>query len=181
MVLSVIHFTFPRSFCARSLAMERLIIALVCVFLLGFGAFGQATRTSRPRIAATPTPSSAAPDIKNDVPASGRRAPVLANDSRIRPQGQTPTPSATPPVSEEDEIVKVETNLVTMPVSVLDREGRFISGLQRRDFKIFENGSEQKVEYFQSVEQPFTVVLLIDVSPSTQFRIDEIQQAAITF
>lgn len=68
-----------------------------------------------------------------------------------------------------------------MPVSVLDRDGRFISGLREGDFKIFENGIEQKIEYFQSVEQPFTVVLMIDVSPSTQFKIDQIQNAAITF
>lgn len=90
-----------------------------------------------------------------------------------------PTATATP--EGDDEVIRVETNLVTMPVSVLDRDGRFISGLQQRDFKIFEDGVEQKIDYFQSVEQPFTVILLIDVSPSTQFRIDEIQNAAITF
>jgi VWFA-related protein len=81
----------------------------------------------------------------------------------------------------DDEIIKVETNLVTMPVSVLDRDGRFVSGLQQREFQVFENGIQQKVEYFQSVEKPFTVVLLIDVSPSTQYKIDEIQDAAIAF
>jgi VWFA-related protein len=68
-----------------------------------------------------------------------------------------------------------------MPVSVLDRDGRFIAGLQQKDFRIFENGVEQKVEYFQSVEQPFTVVLMIDVSPSTAFQIDEIHEGAIAF
>ena len=162
--------------------MERLIIALVCLCLLGIGALGQTTRT-RPRIAATPAPSTTGPDLRNDVPepSSGRRAPVLANDARLRPTGQSPTVSPTPPVSEEDEIVKVETNLVTMPVSVLDRDGRFISGLQQKDFKIFENGLEQKVGYFGSVEQPFTVILMIDVSPSTAFQIDEIQAGAIAF
>lgn len=68
-----------------------------------------------------------------------------------------------------------------MPVSVLDRDGRFITGLTQRDFQIFENGKAQQIEYFQSVEQPFTVALMIDVSPSTAFRIDEIHNAAITF
>ncbi len=91
------------------------------------------------------------------------------------------TPTATPPVEDDDGVIRVETNIVTMPVSVLDRDGRFISGLQQNDFKIFENGVEQKVDYFQSVEQPFTVILLLDVSPSTQFKIDEIQNGAITF
>jgi Ca-activated chloride channel family protein len=70
---------------------------------------------------------------------------------------------------------------VTLPVSVLDRDGRFISSLEQRDFQIFDNGVQQKVEYFQSVESPFTVILLIDVSPSTQYHIDEIQDAAIGF
>ena len=98
-------------------------------------------------------------------------------------------PSTPPPAAKKDEdlivddneIIKVETNLVTMPVSVLDRDGRFVSGLQQRDFKVFENGVEQKLEYFASVEKPFTVILLIDVSPSTQYKIDEIQDAAIAF
>jgi VWFA-related protein len=100
----------------------------------------------------------------------------LINGRRPNIAEPTPTPS-----KDENEVIRVETNLVTMPVSVLDRDGRFISGLQKRDFKIFENGVEQKVEYFQSVEQPFTVIIMIDVSPSTSFRIDEIQDAAIAF
>ncbi len=164
--------------------MKRFALALVCVGLLGVLGFGQTSRGSRPRIAATPAPAPVAqsPTLKNDVPASStRRPPVLANDSGIRPQNQTPSTSSTPPVSEEDEVVRVETSLVTMPVSVIDREGRFISGLQQNDFRVFENGVEQKVGYFQSVEQPFTVILMIDVSPSTAFQMDEIQQGAITF
>ena len=68
-----------------------------------------------------------------------------------------------------------------MPVSVLDHDGRFVSGLKQQDFHIFENNMEQKIEYFASVEQPFTVVLMLDVSPSTAYQIDEIQNAAITF
>src|SRR5690606_37753498 len=40
---------------------------------------------------------------------------------------------------------------------------------------------EQKVDYFLSVEQPFTVILMIDVSPSTEYRIDEIHRAAMAF
>jgi len=101
--------------------------------------------------------------------------------SSSRPSGQaapTPTPAR---IDDPNEIIKVETNLVTMPVSVLDRDGRFISGLQKNDFQIFENGAPQKIEYFQSVETPFTVVMLIDVSPSTSFQIEQIQNAAITF
>ncbi len=154
---------------------------MICAGFLGIAAFGQTTRSMRPRIAPTPSPRSDAPILRDESPSSTRRPPVLGNDSRIGPQNQTPGSSSIPAISEEDEVVRVETNLVTMPVSVIDRDGRFISGLKQSDFRVYENGVEQKVGYFQSVEQPFTVVLMIDVSPSTAFKIDEIQEGAIAF
>ena len=140
-------------------------------------AMGQADRSTRPRVAPTATP----PRIINDPYSSStpNGPPVLTGGSRVPRPSSAPTPPSKS--DDENEVIKVETNLVTMPVSVLDRDGRFISGLQQKDFQIFENGIQQKVDYFQSVEQPFTVILLIDVSPSTQFKIDEIQDAAITF
>jgi len=81
----------------------------------------------------------------------------------------------------EDEVVRVNTALVPIPVSVLDRDGRFISGLRKEDFRIFEDGVEQEVSYFATVEQPFTVALVLDTSGSTRFQLDEIQNAAIAF
>ena len=156
--------------------MKRVTLAFVCLGLLSLSSFGQNDRATRPRVA--PTPSADAPSLRNELPSStDRRAPVLGGG---RTQTTT-TPAGSTTAAEENEIIKVETNLVTMPVSVLDRDGRFIAGLQQKDFKIFENGIEQKVDYFQSVEQPFTVVLMIDVSPSTAFRIDEIQDGALAF
>ena len=78
-------------------------------------------------------------------------------------------------------MIKVETSLVTIPVSVSDRNGFFIPNLQQKDFKIFEDGLEQEIAYFGKTDQPFTVVLLIDVSPSTSYKIEEIQAAAAAF
>jgi VWFA-related protein len=80
-----------------------------------------------------------------------------------------------------DEVIKIDTTLVTIPVSVFDSGGRFISGLGKEDFRIFEDGQSQQIEVFATTEQPFTVVLLLDVSRSTQFQIEEIQDAAIAF
>lgn len=161
--------------------MKTVIFALICLGSLTFAALAQNNRSTRPRVAPTPRPD--APTLQNDVPdpTTGRRPPVLSGgDNRGRTSTTSPTATRTP-IPEEDEVVRIETNLVTMPVSVLDRDGRFISGLQQRDFRIFENGVEQRVDYFQSVEQPFTVVLMIDVSPSTAFKIDEIHDGAIAF
>jgi Ca-activated chloride channel homolog len=158
--------------------MKRLFIALACFGVLAPAAFGQ---SARPRVVTTPTPT--APRIQNDPQQTTdqRGAPTFSGANQQRTQNSSAKPSSTPPVNPEDEVIKVDTNLVTMPVAVLDRDGRFIAGLQQKDFQIFENGVQQKVDYFQSVEQPFTVVLLIDVSPSTRYKIEEIQNSAIAF
>jgi len=154
--------------------MNRLLLTFACFGMFAAAAFGQ---SSRARVVATPTPTP--PKILNDNSPvyDSRGVPVLKGGNQ-RTTTATPTPVT---ADGEDEVIKVETNLVTMPVSVLDRDGRFIPNLQQRDFKLFENGIEQKLDYFLSTEQPFTVVLMIDVSPSTRFQIDQIHQAAMMF
>ena len=82
---------------------------------------------------------------------------------------------------EEEETIRVETNLVSIPVSVRDRKGRFVTNLRQEDFQIFENGVRQEIRHFAPIEQPFSVVLLIDTSGSTKLRLKEIQEAAIAF
>ncbi len=159
--------------------MKKFLFVLLCFGLFGVFVSAQSSRTTRPRVV-TAAPSPTPPKIQNDSPVQPqtRRPPVLSGGT----QKPLPPPPPLPqkPV-EDDEIITIETNLVTMPVSVLDRNGRFISGLRKQDFKIFDNGIEQKVDVFISVEQPFTVVLLLDMSNSTQFQIGEIQNAAIAF
>jgi len=92
----------------------------------------------------------------------------------------TPTPENEPEFGEND-VVRVSTSLITVPAEVLDRNGRNVGNLQKADFRIYENGVEQQVAYFASVEQPFTVALLLDVSGSTQSQLQAIRTAANTF
>lgn len=124
-------------------------------------------------------PTGTPPQIRND---SNRQsdAPPALGDRTVKPSTDQPKAKTTAK-NPEDEVIMVDTDLVTTPVSVLDRQGRFIPGLRQRDFKIFENDIQQKVTYFQSSEQPFTVVLMIDTSPSTRYKIDDIHWAAVTF
>lgn len=82
---------------------------------------------------------------------------------------------------DEEETIRVETNLASIPVSVRDRKGRFVTNLRQDDFQIFENGVRQEIRHFAPIEQPFSVVLLIDTSGSTKLRLKEIQEAAIAF
>ena len=81
----------------------------------------------------------------------------------------------------EGDVIKVDTALVTIPVNVSDRTGKYVPNLRRQDFHIFEDGVEQRIAYFATVDQPFTVALLIDTSHSTNFRLEDIQDAAISF
>jgi Ca-activated chloride channel family protein len=82
---------------------------------------------------------------------------------------------------DEASIVRVSTSLITVPAVVMDRNGRYIPNLKKEDFRIYEDGVEQSVAYFASVERPFTVALMLDVSGSTQAQLTQIREAANTF
>jgi len=71
--------------------------------------------------------------------------------------------------------------LVTVPAVVMDRNGRYIANLRKEDFTVYENGVAQNLAYFMSVEKPFTVALMLDVSGSTKYQLDQIREAANTF
>ena len=125
------------------------------------------------------------PTLIGSETARSMSPPKLANmgGPPERPSIATPAPAADPTPEEVDEndIVRVDTMLVTVPVSVLDRQGRFIPGLKREDFSLLENGEQQPIAYFETAEKPFTVALLLDTSASTHFHLDEIKAAAIAF
>jgi VWFA-related protein len=152
--------------------MYRLAIISLCLAVVATSAVAQ----TRPR--------QAKPALKDETRTSApRKSPAVKNRTTIAPE-EAAIDVPPPPAGKkrlEDEEIKVDTNLVTTPVSVLDRQGRFIPNLRQRDFKIFDNGVPQKVTWFQSSEQPFTVILMIDISPSTRYSIDDIRFAAITF
>ncbi|HEY0386067.1 MAG TPA: VWA domain-containing protein, partial [Pyrinomonadaceae bacterium] len=62
-----------------------------------------------------------------------------------------------------------------------DRGDKYIADLRQDEFRIFEDGTEQQVAYFDTVTAPFHVVLMLDTSASTQEKLGQIQRAAITF
>lgn len=94
---------------------------------------------------------------------------------------EKPSQPAVRAPSADGDVVRVETNLITIPVSVFDRNGLYIPGLRQSDFKIFEDGVEQEIAYFGTSDKPFTIALVLDTSPSTEYRIDKIKRAAAAF
>lgn len=138
---------------------------------------------SRPRRVGQSAPSTA-PGTPQTSPSTSSRPPVLggANTSNSqRTTTQDPKGSNGPEEVEAGDVIRVNTTLVTLPVSVTDRDGRYIPNLTKTDFRLWENGVEQQVAFFSSVDKPFSVVLLLDTSGSTRFKIEEIQDAAIAF
>ncbi len=119
----------------------------------------------------------------NDVASASREQPSSPN----LPQAPPPAPSAaapSPPPQEvdEDDVIRVETDLVTLNMSVVDRaSGRGVAGLAEGDFKIYEDGAEQTIRSFESASAPFDLVLLIDLSGSTRDVVNLIRAAALRF
>ena len=81
----------------------------------------------------------------------------------------------------EGDVIRVNANLVSVPVIVMNRDGHYVVDLSRNDFRIFEDGEEQTITHFSNVDNPFTVALLIDTSGSTAPFLDEIKAVAKTF
>ncbi|HTK27396.1 MAG TPA: VWA domain-containing protein, partial [Pyrinomonadaceae bacterium] len=138
---------------------------LICLVFLALGVAGQSRRTTSPL---------------------GEKANRRTSPAEVKP---TPTPdaldrsAAAGQIAEETsgDVIKVDTDLVTIPVRILDRNNRFVGGLKQADFKVLEDNAEQDIAYFSNEREPFTVALVLDMSYSTKFKIGEVQAAAIAF
>ncbi len=159
--------------------MKKFFISLSLLALLSTS-FSVAMGQGRPRRVGQSTTSSA-PETTTTTPT---KAPVLGGanyPNNRKPEAQQEQAPTAPEEVDAGDVIRVSTTLVTIPVSVMDRDGRYVPNLQKEEFRIWEDGVEQEVAFFQSVDKPFSVVLMLDTSPSTQFRLEDIQDAAISF
>ena len=150
--------------------MKKFAVVFTLVFLgLNLSAvFAQSHRTatdSEPAKTNKRPPAAAAPSPTPPAPSEASAVNQPADSTAV----------------DDGDVIKVDTNLVTIPVKVSDRSNRFIAGLKKEDFKVFEDNQEQEIALFSNEEQPFTVALVLDMSYSTTFKVTEIQAAAIAF
>src|ERR1043165_3946790 len=82
---------------------------------------------------------------------------------------------------DQDDVVRVTTDLVVLNVTVSDKNGKFVSGLKAADFQIFEDGKPQKPVSFSAEETPFAAAILLDTSGSMESRLTLGRSAAIRF
>ncbi len=104
-----------------------------------------------------------------DPTATPTPAPVPAATSVVVP---TPKPTETP-----DEIIKIDTELVNLSVRVVDRNNRPINNLQQNEFKIYEDGVDQQIDFFSKSDVPTNYGMVIDNSGSMRQLLDKVIEA----
>lgn len=124
------------------------------------------------------------------IAASAQQQGGKQRPRRVGPE-QKPTPQAPPPSSSEPapmaeevddgDVVRVDTQLVSIPAVVYDRTGRLMISLRAENFTVYEDGRPQRISNFATTEVPFEVALLLDTSGSTRGDVALIRRAANAF
>ena len=86
-----------------------------------------------------------------------------------------------PIFAQDNDVIKVDSSLVVLNTTITDAKGLAVAGLKQAQFKVFEDGQEQKIDFFDTEKAPFAAVILIDTSGSMEARISMARAAAINF
>lgn len=113
---------------------------------------------------------------------------VNAQSGRQRPYSEVRTyqtvaekRSASNETEQDDDVIRVDTDLVMLSVRVTNKKGIPVPDIDKTEFMVIENGIEQQIDDFYDEDQPFTVALLLDMSYSAVFKLSDIQAAAHLF
>jgi len=106
-----------------------------------------------------------------------------ARAQNVQTPKPSPSPTTTPddPEIDPDDIISVNTSEVLLPVTVRDSQGRFVEGLTRNDFRVFEEGSPQPLSDISLRQVPVDVVLMVDASSSAVQNLEDFSKAAEGF
>jgi VWFA-related protein len=83
--------------------------------------------------------------------------------------------------AQQEPTFKATTQIVSVPSTVLDSQGRLVPNLEQDQFTILDNGKPQEITFFQNETQPFTVVVMLDYSASMTSSLDLLRAAAEQF
>src|SRR5882724_8596356 len=106
--------------------------------------------------------------------------PPVRDESKVEITPRAKKGEAPPPETTRGNI-RVESTLVLIPVTVTDPLNRFVTGLERENFRLFEDKSEQKLTHFASEDAPLSVGLVFDTSGSMGSKLDKSRQAVAQF
>ena len=104
-------------------------------------------------------------------------APMLWSQVSIEPRAKPAVRAEAVPKSN----IRVDSTLVLIPVTVTDPMNRFVTGLEKENFKIFEAGKEQDLSQFSSEDAPLSVGVVFDCSGSMGSKLEKSRQAVAQF
>ena len=146
-----------------------------------------ATRAETSRVVTTAQSSPAPAERRQTIAPSETATPVQRPELLGPPPSPTaagtPAPPDTGPVEiSEGDVIRVDTELVSVNVSVVDRgTNRGVSDLTKENFRLYEDNVAQQIAHFESASAPFNLVLLVDLSGSTAKVVELIKGAALHF
>jgi Ca-activated chloride channel homolog len=114
--------------------------------------------------------------------------PLLAqtstSDVHVQPRIQPPTPKEPdidPALKSHAKPIKVDVNMVLVPVTITDPMNRLVTGLDRENFKVFEGREQQEIKTFSSEDAPVSIGVIFDMSGSMGSKIDRAREAVSEF
>ncbi len=105
---------------------------------------------------------------------------ALAASTSARATADRQQPPA-PQAPEKPQVFRAGVEMVSLNVTVIDSQGRYVSDLEEKDFNVFEDGARQELTFFNKNNLPIALSLLIDSSASMEQRMENAQEAAIGF
>ncbi len=106
-------------------------------------------------------------------------AAVVFGQATITPRAAHPAKDEPPPLPKAS--IRVDTNLVLVPVTVLDPFARMVTGLEAENFQVLENGVAQKIISFGSEDSPLSIGIVLDTSGSMGGKLATSRQAVVEF
>ena len=104
--------------------------------------------------------------------------------ARAFAQSQGPVQPSKPEAPTEKKLgegIKVDVNLALVNVTVTDPLNRLVTGLERENFRVYEDGTEQEIVTLSSEDVPVSIGLVFDMSGSMSDKVDKARQAAVQF
>jgi Ca-activated chloride channel family protein len=90
-------------------------------------------------------------------------------------------PTTDPTLKTHTKPMKVDVDLVLVPVSITDQWGRLVTGLERENFALFEGSDAQDIKHFSNEDAPISLGVIFDISGSMQNKIEKAKEAVIEF
>ena len=153
------------------------LAAAVCLELLAWQAFPAAGQDQAPA-------TDQGQQKQENPPAAGGPQDNTGPYAIPKKKEEPPPPPPEKPKKIEgmpDYSIRVDVPLVTVPVSVTTKDGQFIPNLQEANFKIFEDGVEQKVTSFNKTDAPITAVLLVEFASTNYYFMGDALNASYAF